>query len=289
MELIPQLIILISALFLLLIPLAFIFVGFSATIKKKRTVQIVATVMLTLATAGVGLIWFMFLVVGAFQQLSYDMKRGQAEFDLPMVVYYSPWYVIGLWIVNLIIFLSDMFGKNDRDEKRIGRLLFGVVTVAVITTAAVIMIGGGNSQSPSIHDAAGAAGRKGNIEAVKQHLAAGTDVDARDAEDKTPLHHAPYWGHKEIVALLIAEGADVNAKDNAGETSLHWAVVGGEKEIVAALINNGADVNAKSDRSETPLDFAPTKPEIANLLRKHGAKTGKEIAAERRAQSLPFP
>jgi hypothetical protein len=281
MTLLPQLIILISALFLLLIPLAFIFVAFfSASIKTKRIVQIVATVMLALATVGAGLIWFMLLVVGAFQQLSYDMKHGLAQFDLPMIVYYSPWYIFYLWIVNLIIFLIDMFGKNDRDKKRIGRLLFGVVTVAVITTAAVIMIGGGNSQSPSIHDAAGAAGKKGNIEAVKQHLAAGTDVDARDAEDKTPLHHAPYWGHNEIVALLIAEGADVNAKDNAGETSLHWAVVGGEKEIVAALINNGADVNAKSDRSETPLDFAPTKPEIADLLRKHGGKTGEELKAE---------
>jgi hypothetical protein len=281
MTLLPQLIMLISALFLLLIPLVFIFVAFfSASIKTKRIVQIVATVMLALATVGAGLIWFMLLVVGAFQQLSYDMKHGLAQFDLPMIVYYSPWYIFYLWIVNLIIFLIDMFGKNDRDKKRIGRLLFGVVTVAVITTAAVIMIGGGNSQSPSIHDAAGAAGKKGNIEAVKQHLAAGTDVDARDAEDKTPLHHAPYWGHKEIVALLIAEGADVNAKDNAGETSLHWAVVGGEKEIVAALINNGADVNAKSDRSETPLDFAPTKPEIADLLRKHGGKTGEELKAE---------
>ena len=149
MELIPQLIILISALFLLLIPLAFIFVAFfSASIKTKRIVQIVATVMLALATVGVGLIWFMLLVVGAFQQLSYDMKHGLAEFDLPMIVYYSPWYIFYLWIVNLIIFLIDMFGKNDTDKKRIGRLLFGVVTVTVITTAAVIMIGGGMRLPP---------------------------------------------------------------------------------------------------------------------------------------------
>ena len=116
MELIPQLIILISALFLLLIPLAFIFVAFfSASIKTKRIVQIVATVMLALATVGVGLIWIMLAVVGAFQQLSYDMKHGQAEFGLPMVVYYSPWYVIGLWIVNLIVFLRDMFTRKNRE------------------------------------------------------------------------------------------------------------------------------------------------------------------------------
>ena len=116
MELIPQLIILISALFLLLIPLAFIFVAFfSASIKTKRIVQIVATVMLALATVGVGLIWIMLAVVGAFQQLSYDMKHGQAEFDLPMVVYYSPWYIITLWIVNLIVFFRDMFTRKNRE------------------------------------------------------------------------------------------------------------------------------------------------------------------------------
>ena len=115
MELAPQLIILISALFLLLIPLAFIFVGFSASIKTKRIVQIVATVMLALATVGVGLIWILMLFVGGFQSLEYDMKRGQAELDFPMVVYYSPWYVIGLWIVNLIVFLRDMFTRKNRE------------------------------------------------------------------------------------------------------------------------------------------------------------------------------
>ena len=114
-DLIAPLIILISALFLLLIPLAFIFVGFSASIKTKRIVQIVATVMLALATVGVGLIWFMLLVVGAFQQLGADMKRGQAEFDLPMVVYYSPWYIIALWVVNLIVFFRDMFTRKNRE------------------------------------------------------------------------------------------------------------------------------------------------------------------------------
>jgi len=105
------------------------------TSETKRAVQIAATVMLALATVGVGLIWIMMAIVGGFQSLEYDMKRGQAELGFPMVVYYSPWCVIGLWIVNIGVFLIDMFGKNDRDKKRIGRLLYGVVTVAVITAA----------------------------------------------------------------------------------------------------------------------------------------------------------
>ena len=115
-DLIAPLVILISALFLLLVPLAFIFYCFfSASIKTKRIVQIVATVMLALATVGVGLIWILMLFVGGFQSLGYDMKRGQAELDFPMVVYYSPWYVIGLWIVNLIVFFRDMFTRKNRE------------------------------------------------------------------------------------------------------------------------------------------------------------------------------
>ena len=128
MTLAPALIIIISALFLLIIPIA---VGFNvlsaATIKTKRIVQIIATVMLALATVGVGLIWIMFAVVGGYQS---GYRNG-----FSMIVYYSPWYITGLWIVNIGVFLIDMFGKNDRVKKRIVIILFGVVTVAVISAA----------------------------------------------------------------------------------------------------------------------------------------------------------
>ena len=120
MDLIAPLIILISALFLLLIPLAFIFVAFfPASIKTKRIVQIVATLMLALATVGVGLIWIMFAVVGAGVQLEHDMRHGKAEFGLPMVVYYSPLYVIGLWIVNLIVFLREVICSLERKNREV--------------------------------------------------------------------------------------------------------------------------------------------------------------------------
>tara|TARA_B100002049_G_scaffold203652_1_gene162937 strand:- start:149 stop:346 length:198 start_codon:yes stop_codon:yes gene_type:complete len=52
------------------------------------------------------------------------------------------------------------------------------------------------------------------------------------------------------------------------------------------LIANGADVNAKDEDGLTPLDIAthPENPndtdEIADLLRKHGGKTGEELKAE---------
>jgi|APSaa5957512535_1039671.scaffolds.fasta_scaffold174850_1 ankyrin repeat protein len=69
------------------------------------------------------------------------------------------------------------------------------------TIAAVLLVGCTDLDRPedSIHVAA-----KGDIEAVKQHLAAGVDVNAgRSDGGGTLLHYAAANGHKEIVELLI--------------------------------------------------------------------------------------
>ena len=166
----------------------------------------------------------------------------------------------------------------------------------LITIAAVVLVGCGESQSPepptakapdrSIHNAA--YDRK--IELIKQHLAAGTDVNAKNEQGRTPLHVAA-WDSQASV-LLIEKGADVNAKDDDGNTPLHEAASDGNKEIVELLIAKGADVNAMDDTRRSPLDSAQklefwhkdeiniTKKEIAELLRKHGGKTGEELKAE---------
>ena len=111
------------------------------------------------------------------------------------------------------------------------------------------------------------AAETGNIEAIKQHLAAGADVNTMTAS----LHRAAYNKHQEIIELLITNGVDVNAKNDAAETPLHLATT---KEIAELLIANGADVNATTNRGTTPLDWA-ANDEIANLIRQHGGKSGK--------------
>ena len=82
-------------------------------------------------------------------------------------------------------------------------------------------------------------------------------------------------------------GVDVNAKGEGRWTPLfnavYWAIdqlPTGHKEIVELLLAKGADVNAKGWDGRTPVDYAIRKEELANLLRKHGGKTGEELKAE---------
>ena len=56
----------------------------------------------------------------------------------------------------------------------------------------------------SIYDAA----KDGNIEAVKQHLETGHDVNAKNIVGSTSLHNAGLKGHKEIAELLISKDAN---------------------------------------------------------------------------------
>ena len=80
----------------------------------------------------------------------------------------------------------------------------------------------------------------------------------------------------------LSAGEDVNEKDENGGTPLQVATYEGHKETVELLIANGADVNAKYLDGDTPLDWAAGfggQTETADLLRKHGGKTGNELKA----------
>ena len=118
-----------------------------------------------------------------------------------------------------------------------------------------------------------------------------TVVDAAKPEQSTAkapdisIHDAALFGNIEAIKQHLAAGTDVDAKTDVGTAPLFYAAADGQKEIAELLITNGADVNAKSSDDTlliTPLDAAikSNQTEFADLLRKHAAKTGEELKAE---------
>ena len=71
------------------------------------------------------------------------------------------------------------------------------------TIAAVVLVGCGESVPKILIQQAA---YDGNIEAVKQHLAAGTDVNAMDKDGETALDFAVKYKRTEIADLLRKHG-----------------------------------------------------------------------------------
>jgi ankyrin repeat protein len=92
-------------------------------------------------------------------------------------------------------------------------------------------------------------------------------------------HHAPNGWMPAIRYLVEEIGADVNARDHEGNTALHHAAARGDNEMILYLISKGADVKAVNRAGETTVDMAngPVQriqpfPETIALLEKLGAK-----------------
>jgi len=94
-----------------------------------------------------------------------------------------------------------------------------------------------------------------NLEAVKQHIKVGTDLDIREPSGgSSPLITAAVFGKTESALLLIEAGADVNFRNKEGSTPLHTAAFFCHTEIVEALLDNGADASLKNQAGSTALE-----------------------------------
>jgi hypothetical protein len=88
----------------------------------------------------------------------------------------------------------------------------------VVTLLTPLLVCGHENPTPnvSLHVAA----LQGNIEAIRQHIKAGSDLNEKDAYGSTPLIVAVTFGKTEVARALIEAGADMKVRDNYGSTPL---------------------------------------------------------------------
>jgi len=90
--------------------------------------------------------------------------------------------------------------------------------------------------------------------------------------------HAPNGWLPAVKFLIEGCGADVNARDGNGYTPLHHAASRGDNTVIQYLLEKGADVMVVSRKGETTVDMAngPTQrvspfPDTIVLLEGLGA------------------
>ena len=110
--------------------------------------------------------------------------------------------------------------------------------------------------------------------AVRAHIAAGSDVNARNRWGDTPLHRAALGGGTAVLTALLDAGAAVNARNEKGILPLHYAIYAEESDAALLLLARGADVNAEDPWGDAPL-FLSVRfrlPSVALALLHRGAK-----------------
>jgi hypothetical protein len=83
----------------------------------------------------------------------------------------------------------------------------------------------------SIHEAA----KSGKLEAVQQHIKAGTPLNKKDSAGWTPLHWAAMRGHAKVAEALVAGGADPQITGLMSKTALNLAQDGRHPAVIQVL------------------------------------------------------
>jgi ankyrin repeat protein len=99
---------------------------------------------------------------------------------------------------------------------------------------------------------------EGNLDGLRQELAAGAKPSAPDDAGYTPLHVAVQERQIAIIELLLQAGANPNATGKYGNGPLGTAVMNarGDNQIVEMLLRAGADPHHKNNHGHSPYEMA---------------------------------
>jgi len=132
----------------------------------------------------------------------------------------------------------------------------------------------------------------GNLEVVRQHIEAGTNInEIEPMSGSTPLISAATFGKTDIVKALIEAGADLTISNNDGTTPLHSAAFFCRVEIVQLLIDVNADKTLRNNFGATPREtamgpFSEIKP-IYEMMQQQLAPLGMQLDMEQLQKTRP--
>ncbi len=117
-------------------------------------------------------------------------------------------------------------------------------------------------------------------ETIEMLLNCGAEINARDKNGYTALHHYTQWWRKDNSELLIRKGADIDAVDMNGRTSLHWAAIIGRAEKTALLLKYHANREIKDRFGKTAIDYSIkyAHRDVYDLLNTNGTSRGFKVA-----------
>ena len=116
--------------------------------------------------------------------------------------------------------------SHIKKSYRVIGMLFKCLSILMMSSALAMDVKQDNLNSQLVEAAI-----LGNMQQVKQLIAKGADVNARNRSGDIALIRAAEDGYTEICKLLISKGANVNAYDYYGFTALIQAAANGHKEI----------------------------------------------------------
>ena len=114
---------------------------------------------------------------------------------------------------------------------------------------------------------------------VRDLVAQGADVSARDRYGRSPLHYAV---NEEVSKALREAGANVDARDNEGATPI-MILPNSRISVIRDLIGGGANVNARDTNDSTALHYNKDHIVIRVLV-----EAGANVDARDKYESTPL-
>ena len=120
---------------------------------------------------------------------------------------------------------------------------------------------------PALHDAAAS----NDVDAVRDHLAAGVPIDLPDADRCTPLHAAVRSGALDAAGVLVEAGADIEARGHLElltplQLAALWWRQSPDGSMIALLRGYEADPAARDAHGLSAADIGSRHADLPPLL-----------------------